>query len=236
VTEALQLTSYQEAVNSIVETRILQCQECNTGPKAQDTTTTQGLLMQAHRNYTSSQDARTQGAPEDMFKCPPPGQPLVHIILSKEATELSQDSGYSPALESMVKFGQMIHPSHALVSRVSTQYFRTQDAPEAMLKIEVRTSLSEPLWNILQTKAAKIGEQENTITKNRDTNIQQEGWTKEKECYMSALQLSEYEVNNIIMPPLLEPSQRPSTPVQVSEPMDEPPQNAQDRECHSTPG
>jgi hypothetical protein len=41
---------------------------------------------------------------------------------------------------------------------------------------------------------------------------------------MSVSQLSEYGVNNLLMPPLVEPSQRPSTPVQVSEPMDEAPE------------
>jgi hypothetical protein len=108
------------------------------------------------------------------------------MILSEEATELSQDSGYSPVPGDVVKFGPMsppsLPPSHVLASRLSTKDFRTQDAPEAMLKIEDRTSISEPLWNILHTKVAQIGEQEITIMNNSDTNMQQEGWTKEKEC------------------------------------------------------
>jgi hypothetical protein len=86
----------------------------------------------------------------------------------------------------MIKFWQMVPPSHALASRLSTQDFRTQDAPEAMLKIEGRSSISEPLWKILQTKAAKIGEQESTIMKKSDTAMHQEGWTKENECDISA--------------------------------------------------
>jgi hypothetical protein len=101
VTEVLQLTPYQETDNSVVETRRLQGQECNTGPEAQATTGTQGLLVQAHRNCTSSQDARIQDAPEAMAKMYPPEQSLVQMILSKEATELSQDLGYSNAPEAM---------------------------------------------------------------------------------------------------------------------------------------
>jgi hypothetical protein len=51
--------------------------------------------------------------------------------------------------------------------------------------------------------------------------MQQEGCTKDTECDMSASQLKEYGANNLLLPPLLEPLQRPSTPVRVSEPMDE---------------
>jgi hypothetical protein len=134
--------------------------------------------VQSHRKCTSSQDARTRGALEAMSKFTPPEQPILQMILSKEATELSQDSGYSPALGAMVKFGQMIPPSHALDSTLSIQDFITQDAPEAMLKIEGSTSTSEPIWNILQTKAVNIGEQESTIMNNSDTTMQQEVWTK----------------------------------------------------------
>jgi hypothetical protein len=43
-------------------------------------------------------------------------------------------------------------------------------------------------------------------------------------CDMSASQLSEYGANNILFTPLVEPIQRPSTPVRVSEPMDEAPE------------
>jgi hypothetical protein len=89
-----------------------------------------------------------------------------------------------------------------------------------MLKIEGRTSTSEPLWNILQTKAANIGEQESTIMNKSDTNMQQEGWAKENDCEMSESQLSEYGDNNILLPPLVEPIQRPLTSVRVSELMD----------------
>jgi hypothetical protein len=41
---------------------------------------------------------------------------------------------------------------------------------------------------------------------------------------MVASQLSEYWANNLLFPPLVEPLQRPSTLVIVSEPMDEAPE------------
>jgi hypothetical protein len=53
--------------------------------------------------------------------------------------------------------------------------------------------------------------------------MQQEGWTKDTDCDMSASQLSEYGANNLLLLPLVEPLQRPSTSVTVSEPMDEAP-------------
>jgi hypothetical protein len=93
-----------------------------------------------------------------------------------------------------------------------------------MLKIEGSTSTSEPLWNILQTKASKIGEQESTIMNDIHTTMHQEGWTKDTDCDMSASQLSEYGSNNLLLPPLVEPFQRPYTLVRVSEPMDEAPE------------
>jgi hypothetical protein len=124
----------------------------------------------------------------------------------------------------MVRFGNISPPSHALASRLSNQDISAQDAPGAVLKIEGRTSISEPLWSILQTKASKIGEQESTIINNIYTTMQQEGWTKDKDFDMAASQLSEYGANNLLLPPLVEPLQRPSTPVRVSEPMDEAPE------------
>jgi hypothetical protein len=90
VIEVLQPTSYQETDNSMVETRRIQDQECNTGPEAHVTTRTQGLLVQSHRNCTSSQDYIIQDALEAMAKISPPEQSLVQMIISKEATELSQ--------------------------------------------------------------------------------------------------------------------------------------------------
>jgi hypothetical protein len=41
---------------------------------------------------------------------------------------------------------------------------------------------------------------------------------------MSASQLSEYGANNILLPPMVEPLQQPSTRVRVSETMDEVPE------------
>jgi hypothetical protein len=54
--------------------------------------------------------------------------------------------------------------------------------------------------------------------------MQHEVWAKDMDCDMSASQLSEYRANNLILPPLVETLQRPSTPVRVSEPMDEAPE------------
>jgi hypothetical protein len=60
--------------------------------------------------------------------------------------------------------------------------------------------------------------------KDSDTVMQQKGWTKDKDCDMSASQLIEYGANNLFLSPLVEPLQRPYTPVRVSEPMDEAPE------------
>jgi hypothetical protein len=124
------------------------------------------------------------------------------MTFPKEATEISQDSRCSNAPEYMVQFGQTCPPSHALATIISTQDTKTQDVPEAVLKIEGRTSTSEPLWNVLYNKATKIGDQESTIMNNNDNTIHQEGWTKDTNCDMSASQLSEYGANNILLPPL----------------------------------
>jgi hypothetical protein len=87
-----------------------------------------------------------------------------------------------------------------------------------MPKIEGRISMAEPLWTILQNKAAKVGDHES------NTIMQEEGWTKDNDCDTSASQLSKYGANNLLFPPLAEPLQRPSTPFRVSEPMDEAPE------------
>jgi hypothetical protein len=130
-------------------------------------------------------------------------QSLVQMTFPKEATGISQDSGYSNAPEAMVQFGQTSPPSHALATSLSTQDTRTQDAPEAVPKIEGRTSTSEPLWTILQNKAAKIRDQEITIMNNIDTTMQQEGWTKDTDCDISGSQLSEYGARNLLLSPLV---------------------------------
>jgi hypothetical protein len=83
--------------------------------------------------------------------------------------------------------------------------------------------MAEPLWTILHNKAAKVGDHESNTMQVSDTIMQQELWTKDNHCDTSASQLSEYEDNNLLFPPLTEPLQRPSTPVKVSEPMDEAP-------------
>jgi hypothetical protein len=69
----------------------------------------------------------------------------------------------------------------------------------------------------------EIDHESNTM-QDSNTIMQQEGWTKENDCYTSASQLSEYGANNLLLPPLAEPLQRPSTPVRFSESMDEAPE------------
>jgi hypothetical protein len=146
------------------------------------------------------------------------------MTFPKEANGSSQDPGYSTAPEAMVQFGHTSPPSQDLAISLFTQDSRNQDAPEAMPKIEGRTSTAEPLWTILQNKVAKIRDHESTTRKYSDTIVQEEGWTKDTDCDMPASQLSEYGANNILLPPLVEPLHRSSTPVRVSEPMDEAPE------------
>jgi hypothetical protein len=201
-----------------------QDQLCITGPEAMAKTGKQGLLFQSHKAFTSSQDARTQDTPEATVKISFHEQLQEQITFPKEANGSSQDSGYSTAPEAMVTFGQTSPPSQDLAISLFDQYARNQYAPEAVPKIEGRNSMAEPLCTILQNKTAKIGHYESTTMKDSDTIMQKEGWTKETHCDISAPQLIEYGANNILLPPLADPLQQPSTPVTVSEPMDEAPE------------
>jgi hypothetical protein len=115
----------------------------------------------------------------------------------------------------MVKFGPMSPPDQALANSPFTQDARNQDVPEDMPKSEGRTSMAEPMWTILQNKAAKVGDPESTTMKDSDTIIQQAGWTKDTDCDTSASQLSEYVANNLLLPPLAESLQQPSTLVKL---------------------
>jgi hypothetical protein len=82
-----------------------------------------------------------QDAPETMGKCSSHEQVQENMTFPKEANGNSQDSGYSPAPEAMVKFGQTSPPSQALSISLFTQDSRTQDAPEAMAKLSSREQL-----------------------------------------------------------------------------------------------
>jgi hypothetical protein len=93
-----------------------------------------------------------------------------------------------------------------------------------MPKIEERTMTAESFWIVSQNKASKIGYHERTIRKDSNAIMLQEVWAKDMDCDMAATQLSEYGDNNLLLPPLVKPLQRPSTPVRVSEPMDEAPE------------
>jgi hypothetical protein len=142
----------------------------------------------------------------------------------KEAHRISQESGYNTAPEAMVKFGQTSPPSQALATIPFTQDSRKQDAPDALPKSEGRTSMAEPLWTILKNKASKVGDHESNTMQDSNMIMKQEGCKNDNDCDTSASQLSEYGANNILLPPLAEPLQRPYTPVRVSEPMDESPE------------
>jgi hypothetical protein len=89
----------------------------------------------------------------------------------------------------MVKFGQTIPPSQDLATSIFTQDARNQDAPRAMPKLEGRNSMTEPLWNILQNKAATIGDHESTTMKDSNNIMQKGGWEKDTDCDMSVSQL-----------------------------------------------
>jgi hypothetical protein len=105
----------------------------------------------------------------------------------KEAKGNSQDSGYGTTPEAMVEYGQTSPPSQALATSTFTQDARSQDAPEAMPKSEGRTSMAEPLWTILQNKAANVVDHESNTMQDSNTIMQQEGSTKENYCDPSAL-------------------------------------------------
>jgi hypothetical protein len=161
------------------ETRRPQDQLYITGPEDMAKTGIQGVLFQSQKTFTSSQDARTRDAPENMVKFSSREQLQEKMNFPKEATGSSQDPGCITALEAMVQFGKTSPPSQALAISLFTQDARNQDAPEAMPKIDGRTMTAEPLWNMLQNKAAKIGDHESTTRKYSDAIMRQEGWTKD---------------------------------------------------------
>jgi hypothetical protein len=128
----------------------------------------------------------------------------------KEAHGIYQDSRYNNAPEAMVETS---HPSQALATSPFTQGAINQDAPEPMTKSEGRTSMAEPLWTLLQKKATKVVDHEINTMQDSNTIMQQQGWTKGNDIDTSASQLSEYGATNLLLSPLAEPLQRPSTPV-----------------------
>jgi hypothetical protein len=66
VPEVLEQAPSRQDKAPMEETRRPQDQVGITGPEAMAKTGTQGLPFQLHKTFTSSQDARTQGAPEAM--------------------------------------------------------------------------------------------------------------------------------------------------------------------------
>jgi hypothetical protein len=109
----------------------------------------------------------------------------------------------------MAEYGEESSPSQALATSTFTEDAINQDATEAMPKSEGRTSMDEPLWTILQNKAAKVVDHEINKMQDSNTIINKEGWTKNNHCDTLASKLSEYGANNILLPPLTEPLQRP---------------------------
>jgi hypothetical protein len=89
----------------------------------------QGVLFHSQKTFTSSQDNRTQDAPEAMIKIPSHKQLQEQMTFPKEANGISRDPGYSTAPESMVQLGQRSPPSQALAICLFPQDARNQDAP-----------------------------------------------------------------------------------------------------------
>jgi hypothetical protein len=76
-----------------------------TGPEDMANTGIQGVLFQSQKTSTSSQDARTQDAPEAMVKKSSYEQLQEQMTFPKEANGSSQDPGYITGPEAMVQFG-----------------------------------------------------------------------------------------------------------------------------------
>jgi hypothetical protein len=148
VLEVLEHFSSQQEPPPKVETRRPQDQFCITGPEAITKTGTQGVIIQPQRTFTSSQDARTQDAPEAMVKKSSHQQMLEQMFLPKEATGGSQDTGYNNAPEAMVQFGQTSSPPQSLAISLFAQDARNQDAPEAMPQIDGRNMTAESFWTV----------------------------------------------------------------------------------------
>jgi hypothetical protein len=89
--------------------------------------------------------------------------------------------------------------------------------------------MAEPLWTILQNKAAKAVDHESNTMQDSNTIMHQEGWTKDNDCDTSASQLREYRATNLLLPPLADPLHRQFTPVRFSEPKDEAPETPKTR-------
>jgi hypothetical protein len=226
-----QMTLPKEAHGNSQESRY------NTAPEAMVKSGQTSPPPQALATSLFPQDAKTRDAPEAMVKFSSHEQVQEQMKLPKEAHAIFQEQSYNTAPEAMVKSGKTSPPSQSLATSPFTQDSRNQDASEAMPKSEGSTSMAEPLWNILQNKAAKVVDHESNTMQDSNTIMQQEVWEKDNDCETSASQLSKYGANNLLLPPLAEPLQRPYTPVRVSEPMDEAPETPKTgNECHSTSG
>jgi hypothetical protein len=206
------------------ETRQPQDQLYITGIEDMAKTGIQGVIFQSQKTFTSSQDTRTRDAQESMVNISSHKQIPEQMTFPKEVNGSYQDPGYNNAPEAMVQFGQTSHPSQYLAIILFAQDARNQDAPEAVPKIDGRTMTDEPVCTMSQNKAVEIGDRESIIRKDSDATMHQEVCAKDTDCDISASKLSEYGVNNLLLPPLVDPLQRPSTPVRVGELMGEAPE------------
>jgi hypothetical protein len=90
-----------------------------------------------------TQDARTQDVPEAMdFLC---SNEQEQMYFPKEAKGNSQGSCYITTPDAMVKFGQTTPPSPSIAISLSPQDAKTQDAPEAMVKLSSHQQVQEQI-------------------------------------------------------------------------------------------
>jgi hypothetical protein len=113
VQEVLDQFPSRQGKKPMEETRQPQDNLGITGTEALANAGPQGLPFQSHNTFHVSQDARIQDATKAMDTCSSREQVQEQITCPKEAKGNSQDSGYSTALEAMVKCGQMSPPYQA---------------------------------------------------------------------------------------------------------------------------
>jgi hypothetical protein len=180
----------------------------------------QGLPIQPQMICIFAQDARNQDAPEAVEKLS--SHQLMNV--PKAVNGGPQDQFCTSGPEALVKFGKQSNSPQSQVLILSVQDARNQDAPEAMPKIDGRNMMDVPLWILFQNKVDQTVGHEQIVREDSDAIMQQEVRTNDKDSTMPAAQIREYGANNLLLPPLVEPLPRPSTPVRVSEPMDEAPE------------
>jgi hypothetical protein len=145
VPEVLEQVPSHQDKGPVEETKRHQDQLGITGPEAMSKNGPQGLPFQSHKTFTSSQYVRIQDAPEAMGTFSSHEMVQEQMAFTKEAQGNYQNSGYSTAPEAMVKYGQTSPPPPALAISLFPQDAKTQDAPEAMVKLSSREQLQEQM-------------------------------------------------------------------------------------------